>query len=114
MISLSMTMYVNAAFCALAAALLYRAINRMNASTDHAMRFAFVLMCAGLVGEAFATKLPAVWQEGIDTLLFGGLFAWIVGTRRAGTIAGIPEAWRGRVSVVVSAIAFLVFLAGVT
>jgi len=106
--------YVNATFCTLAAALVYRAINRMDATTDHAMRYAFVLICCGLLGEAISTWLPAVWQQSVDTLLFGGLFAWVIGTRRAGGIAGIPESWRPYVSIAASAIAFLVFLAGVT
>lgn len=114
MIPISAVGWVNAGLCAITAALAFRAINRMNGITDHAMRFSFALIAAGLAGEALATWLPGAWQEGIDTLLFGGLLAAFLGTRRVpAMIPGLSEIWRVRLAVGACAIAFVVFLAGV-
>jgi hypothetical protein len=114
MISISSEAWINAAIAAIGAALVFRAMNRMNGVTDHAMRFSFALIGAGLAGEAFSTLLPDAWQEGIDTLLFGGLLAAFLGTRRVpAMIPGLSEMWRVRLSVGTCAITFAAFLAGV-
>jgi hypothetical protein len=105
--------WINAVFAATGALLAFRAINRMNGITDHAMRFSFVLIGVGLAGEVVSGLLPDAWQHGIDTLLFGGLLAAFIGTRRVpAMIVGLSEAWRVRLGVGVCVLAFAAFLVG--
>lgn len=130
MISSLAVAWINAAIAAISAALVFRAINRMNGVTDHAMRFSFAVIGAGLAGEACVIALPEMaswnrtlaalndlmggWQDSIDTLLFGGLLAAFIGTRRVpAMIPRLSDAWRVRLSVATSSITFVLFLAGI-
>jgi hypothetical protein len=113
MISTSMLNFFNAAFAFSTALLIFRAINRMNRGTDHALRVSFTLVCAGLIGEAFSSVLTESWQQSVDALLFGGLMAAFLGTRRVSEAVLLTNEWRMRVSLGVSAVTFLIFLAGI-
>jgi hypothetical protein len=113
MISISALNFFNAAFAFSTAALIFRAINHMDRGTDHALRVAFPLICAALIGEAFSSVLTQTWQRSVDMLLYGGLMAAFVGTRRVSEAVLLTDHWRMRASLAISVVTFVVFLAGI-
>jgi hypothetical protein len=113
-ISISALNFFNATFAFSTALLVFRALNRMDRGTDHALRVSFALVCAGLIGEAFSSVLTESWQHSVDVLLFGGLMAAFLGTRRVSEAVLLTNAWRARLSLAVSVLTFVVFLAGIS
>lgn len=70
-------------FLALAGALVaLGAANRMSIETERTIILAFVTLGAGLLGGCMSYFMPERWQLGFDTLLYGGVLALLVGTRR--------------------------------
>ena len=97
---------INAIIALLTAIIAVCAIARMDKATAHPVRFAIVLIGAGLLGEALAAFFTA-WEPYFDALLYGGIAAYLLAGRRSeGRISvRMTQAW----SLVVSAGTFLYF-----
>ena len=74
---------LNGLLAAVGLVAVFGCLNAMNGATDLAIRLALVTLGAGLAGEAAASWLPERWQLVCDTVLFGGVVAFAVATRRA-------------------------------
>lgn len=88
------------------------AVERMTQETPLTIKVGFVTVGAGLLGEAILYLLPSLWQEPIDTVLYGGIVALVIGTRRR-TICIDPR-WMPMLSGLVSAGTWLLFFASIT
>lgn len=82
------------------------AIARMDRTTSHSVRFAIVLIAAGLFGEAMAAAFQA-WEPYFDALLYGGIAAYLLASRRKE--GSVSIATTQRASLMVSAGTFLYF-----
>lgn len=73
----------------------------MNGTTSHVMRASLVLIALGLLGQGIGTQVGQ-WESCFDTLLFGGILAWLIGSRRMPAVFqqryGTPLAWAAIVS----------------
>lgn len=103
--------YINALMAIAAAIIAVCAIARMDQTTNHPVRFAIVLIAAGMIGEALAAFFTA-WEPYFDALLYGGVAAYLLAGRRTeGRISvRATQAW----SLAVSAATFLYFFLGLS
>lgn len=99
------------------------AVNHMGPQTSRAIRCAFVTTGAGLLGECLSS-VPALlayfglrsrilfeWQLAYDSLLYGGVLALLIGSRRMPVL--LPERWVGRLSLAVTLVTWAIFLFGI-
>ena len=85
----------------------FGAVHRMSAETECPIILAFVTVASGLGGQILGAL---AWQGVFDTLLFGGVTALMIGTRRQ-TVWISPD-WMPRVSLAVSLLSWAAFLVG--
>jgi len=103
--------WLNLTLAALAMLVAFGAVNRMTCDTPRTIKVSFVTVGAGLIGVCLGYFAPDRWQLPFDTVLFGGLLALLVGTRRQ-TIWLHPR-WMPLVSGWCSVLTWVVFLATV-
>lgn len=96
---------LNAVLAVLGVLVAFGAVHRMSPETECPIIFAFVTVATGLCGQLLG---QLAWQSVFDTLLFGGVTALMIGTRRQ-TVWISPD-WMPRVSLAVSLLSWTAFL----
>jgi len=79
---MSAALAVNTILAILGAIAAICAIDRMGQSTPRSMVIAVATVAVGLAGYALGVFFPERWQLGCDTLLLGGVVAYLIGGRR--------------------------------
>lgn len=111
MISLNLaTLFANVFLAITGALVAFGSINRMENGTGRAIRCAFATTCAGLLGAAISTLLPEHWQVSVDTLLYGGILALLIASRRRPAV--IREHWVTPISFSITVSTWGLFLLG--
>ena len=81
-------------------------ISRMTPATSHSVRYAMVLLTAGLAGQSLAAFFSA-WAPYFDALLYGGITALLLASRRVEGRVSVHSTQRW--SIAVSACTFIYF-----
>ncbi len=100
--------WLNLVFAVAGALVAFGAIVRMSSETERPIIFAFITVGSGLIGQGLTNFLPDQWELSFDTLLYGGILALLVGTRRQ-TIALKPK-WMPVISLCTSGATWCIFL----
>jgi uncharacterized membrane protein YwzB len=80
-------------------------IKCMNGITPHSLRAAMVMVFVGAGGQALGFAAGA-WDHYLDTLLYGGILALLIGNRRAPV--WIPPAWSPRLAIITSMVTVVI------
>lgn len=99
--------WLNLVFAVAGALVAFGAIVRMSGDTERPIIFAFVTVGSGLIGQGLTNFVPDQWELSFDTLLYGGILALLVGTRRQ-TIA-LPKEWMPVISLCTSGATWCIF-----
>lgn len=75
------TILFNAVLATFASFAAFGCLVQMTRKTNHAIRLSVFLITVALVGQALGVA-KAEWATWLDTLLLGGIFAFLLGNRR--------------------------------
>lgn len=93
------TIVLNAYLAGIAALAAFGCLLQMTPKTSHAIRFAVILILVAMVGYALGFA-RAEWATWFDTLIVGGVCAFIIGNRRLPIRRVCP--WCEKTSIAVS------------
>lgn len=74
--------WINAAICLAVVVVTFFALVRMRKETELQILLAFPTMAAGMLGAVVGYFRPGDWQAACDTMLFGGVLALMIGSRK--------------------------------
>lgn len=99
---------VNAVLAGAVALLMVSTLNQMGPRTPRAVMLAMVLIFVGMVGQCIGA-LGGRWDHFVDTVLYGGLAAFVVACRRFPVDRHKPK-WMDGASIAISAGTLLIGL----